>query len=173
MKTLMMVLILLVGLSSQLMAQATEVQAVPSVDLSKFLGKWYEIAVIPYFWEKGCVGTNANYSLRPDGRVDVLNICNKKTLSGKVRTGHGVAWVADTKSNAKLEVSFFWPTHAPYWVIDLGKNYEYAVTANPNRKYLWILSRTPHMSDDLYNGIVARAAAQGFDVTKLVKTLQP
>jgi apolipoprotein D and lipocalin family protein len=173
MKTFIAISILLLGLSTaEAFHRATPIRVVESIDLSKFLGKWYEIAVIPYFWERGCVATNANYSLRPDGRVDVFNICNEKNLEGKIKTGHGVA-VADPTSNAKLKVSFFEPFWANYWIIDLGKNYEYAVTANPNRKYLWILSRTPHMDERLYNEILARAFQQGFDTSKLIKTLQP
>ncbi len=153
-------------------ASTTNVQTVPSVDLTKFLGKWYEIAVIPYFFERNCTGTNANYALRADGKIDVHNICNKKSLDGKLSEARGVAVVANN-NNAKLKVSFFGPIYANYWIIDLGKNYEYAVTANPNRKYLWILSRTPRMDENTYQEIVSRAAQQGFDVSKLVRTLQP
>jgi apolipoprotein D and lipocalin family protein len=151
--------------TASLIAQAAQYppRVVPQVDAKSFMGTWYEISAFPYFFERGCSQTRANYTLRPDGRIDVLNKCIR---SGKEVSAQGIASV-DPTSSGKLSVSFFWPFSAPYWVIDIDTNYQYAITANPNRNYLWILSRTPQMDETLYQQLVAKAAALGFDVTKL------
>jgi apolipoprotein D and lipocalin family protein len=84
----------------------------------------------------------------------------------------GTAKVVDKKTNAKLKVTFFWPFYGHYWIIGLGENYEYAVVGHPDRKYLWVLSRTPEMEETLYNEILGRIKQQGYDVSKLMKTQQ-
>jgi apolipoprotein D and lipocalin family protein len=80
--------------------------------------------------------------------------------------------VVDKSTNAKLKVSFFWPFRGDYWIIELGKDYEYAVVSSPNRKYLWILSRTPKMDEALYARIVEGLRERGFDVSLLQRTEQ-
>ena len=149
-------------------------KVVPQVDLSRYMGTWYEIARFPHRFEEGCVATKATYTLREDGKVDVLNECRTESIDGPVRTVKGTAKVVDKKSNAKLKVTFFWPFYGDYWIIELGENYEYAVVGHPGRKYLWILSRTPFMDDGLYNRIVERLQKeQAYDTTKLINTVQP
>jgi apolipoprotein D and lipocalin family protein len=76
-------------------------------------------------------------------------------------------------SNAKLEVQFFWPFKGNYWIVDLGPDYEYAVVGHPARKYLWILSRTPRMDEATYQAILGRLREQGYDLSRLERTLQP
>lgn len=147
-------------------------QTVSHVDLSRYMGRWYEIASFPQWFQKGCVATTATYTLREDGDVTVLNECRDKTPDGKERNAKGKAWVVDSKSNAKLKVRFFWPFSGNYWIIDLGEKYDYAVVGHPNRKYLWILSRTPQMDPLLYGEILERLKKQHYDVTRLVKTLR-
>jgi apolipoprotein D and lipocalin family protein len=78
----------------------------------------------------------------------------------------------DKNTNAKLKVSFFWPFWGDYWIIDLGRDYEYAVVGHPGRKYLWILSRTPSMEPAAYEGVLERLRVQGYDTSRLVRTLQ-
>jgi len=147
-------------------------RTVDRVDLSRYVGTWYEIATIPASFQRGCVGVTATYALRPDGDVDVLNTCRKETLDGPVRTARGKAWSVDP-SNAKLEVQFFWPFHGDYWVIDLGPNYEYAVVGHPSREYLWVLSRTPAMDEATYQAVLSRLREQGYDLSRIVLTPQP
>ena len=118
-------------------------QVVPQVDLSRYMGTWYEIARFPHRFQEGCVATKATYALREDGKVDVLNECRTESMDGPVRTAKGTATVLDKKSNAKLKVTFFWPFYGDYWIIDLGENYEYAVVGHPGRKYLWISRARP------------------------------
>jgi apolipoprotein D and lipocalin family protein len=137
------------------------------------MGKWYDIASFPKRFQKGCVASSATYSLRKDGRVDVLNQCRDKTLDGKLRTAKGKAWVVDPKSNARLKVRFFWPFSGDYWIIDLAADYQYAVVGHPKRNYLWILSRSPQMDGAVYDGIIERLKKQHYDVRRLNRILQP
>jgi apolipoprotein D and lipocalin family protein len=147
-------------------------RTVERVDLQRYMGRWYEIATIPMSFQKGCVGVTANYSLRPDGDVDVVNTCRKETLDGPERQATAKAWSVDP-SNAKLVVRFFWPFTGDYWIIDLDPEYRWAVVGHPSRKYLWILSRTPRMDDATYEGILSRLREQAYDLSLLVKTPQP
>ena len=145
---------------------------VPYVDLKRYTGTWYEIARYPHKFQEGCVESKATYSLRDDGKIAVLNECYDNTFSGKIRSAKAKAWVIDKKTNAKLKVSFFWPFSGDYWIIDLGKNYEYAVVGHPKRKYLWILSRTKTMEEKVYKAILSRLKDEQYDTSKLIKTLQ-
>jgi apolipoprotein D and lipocalin family protein len=142
-------------------------EVVPYVELTKYLGKWYEIAHLPIRFQKGCTDTTATYTLSEDGSILVLNECIR---NGKVRQTKGKAKVVDKNIGAKLKVTFFWPFSADYWIIDLGRDYDYAVVATPNRKYLWILSRTPQMADKLYSQLIESAKSKGFIVNNLIKT---
>jgi apolipoprotein D and lipocalin family protein len=148
-------------------------QTVNHVDLNRYVGQWYEIARYEHRFQEGCVGSKASYTLRDDGKISVLNECFEETMSGKLRSAEGKAWVTDKESNAKLKVSFFWPFSGDYWIIDLGENYEYAVVGHPKRKYLWILSRRPQMDEAVYSKIIARLEKQEYDTTKLVRSDQP
>ncbi len=142
-------------------------EVVPHVELERYLGKWYDIAHLPFRFQEGCTDTTATYALAEDGRISVLNECLK---NGKVKQARGKAKIVDKNSRAKLKVSFFWPFYGDYWIIDLGRDYEYAVVGTPNRKYLWILSRTPKMDDQLFSQLVESAKSKGFDVNNLTRT---
>ncbi|NIK87810.1 apolipoprotein D and lipocalin family protein [Rhizomicrobium palustre] len=147
-------------------------KTVSHVDLNRYLGTWYEIGAIPQWFQQGCTATTATYSLRKDGQIDVLNACAKNSLDGPRDEAHGRAKVVDSATNAKLKVTFFWPFYGDYWIIELGENYDYAVIGHPSRDYFWILSRKPRMDEALYTAILARAKAQGYDITRVQKTLQ-
>ena len=142
-------------------------EVVPQVELKKYLGKWYEIAHLPFRFENDCTDITATYSLSKDGNISVLNECLK---DGKLKQARGKAKVVDKNTGAKLKVTFFWPFSADYWIIDLGKDYQYAVVGTPNRKYLWILSRTPQMDDKLFSQLNESVKSKGFDVNNLIKT---
>ena len=164
--------------AAQSQARKPELKTVPSVDLQKYAGKWYEIARYPNRFQKQCVGnTMATYNLKPNGRVEVINECLKK--DGTMDRAKGDARIVDKTTNAKLEVRFapaflsFIPVvWGDYWVIDLEKDYKYAAVGDPSRKYLWILSRTPAMDEPVYQALLRRLEAQGFDPGKLEKTTQ-
>jgi apolipoprotein D and lipocalin family protein len=147
-------------------------QTVPYVDLEKYLGKWYEIASYPQRFQKGCHCTTAEYTLSEKGFVIVENRCNRDSINGKLSFIKGKAFVERNSGNAKLKVQFFWPFKGKYWIIDLADDYSYAVVSHPNKKYLWILSRTPEMSSLVYQQVLFRLKEKGFDLTKLTITQQ-
>ncbi|PRQ02420.1 Outer membrane lipoprotein Blc precursor [Enhygromyxa salina] len=175
------IITLLVGLSTAACAgnnnggqePAPPLETVDYVDLERYAGTWYEIANFPQRFQRGCTATTATYELRADGQVKVINRCRKDSLDGREVTAKGRARVVDPSTNAKLEVSFFRPFWGDYWIIDLGPDYEYAVVGHPKREYLWILAREPTMEPEVYEGIVERLAAQGYDTARIVRTLQP
>lgn len=144
-----------------------ELETVPFVDLQRYLGKWYDIAHFTRSFQRGCTCTYAEYSLNKDGSINVVNSCRK---NGRLKVSKGKAVVKDTKTNAKLSVTFFWPFSGKYWIIDLAEDYSYAVVGHPNRKYLWILSRTKEMDETLYKAILKRIKKQGYDLNPLEKT---
>jgi apolipoprotein D and lipocalin family protein len=149
-----------------------ELEVVSSVDLSRYVGRWYEIARLPNRFEKKCVDSvTADYALRQDGKIDVINRCRK--ADGKFTTAKGKAKIVDKTTNAKLKVTFFWPFYGNYWILDLGANYEYAVVGDPSRDYLWILSRTPQMDESIYQQLLNRMAERGFDTGKMIRVTQP
>jgi apolipoprotein D and lipocalin family protein len=150
----------------------TILKTVESVDVKRYMGTWFEIAKFPQRFEKGLVGITADYTLLENGKVRVLNSGYKGDFNGKLKTIKGKAWVVDTATNAKLKVSFFWPFAGNYWILELGKDYEYAVVGEGSRKYLWILSRTPQMDEAVYNELLKRVQDKGFDISKLEKVPQ-
>lgn len=145
-------------------------KSVEAVDLTRYAGKWYEIASIPVWFQRRCAsGTHAEYTPNPDGSIRVVNTCYDK--NGKAIQVTGRATVVPGTGNAQLKVGFFGPFTGDYWVIALDKSdYSWALVGHPSRKYLWVLSRTPEISDATYEKIVAEAMLQGYDVTKLQRT---
>lgn len=144
-------------------------RVVASVDLERYAGKWHEIARLPNSFQEGCINTTATYTLKPKGRLHVLNECDKPRESGsaKHKSIEGAAHVVKGSSGAKLEVTFLWPFKGDYWILELAEDYSYAAVGSPTRNNLWILSRTPKMSEDIYEGLVSRLKADGFDTDKL------
>lgn len=162
-------LALLASLAMPACAEAP-VSSVPVLDLVRYAGKWYEIASFPMFFQRQCIGdTTAEYGLTPEGDVSVTNRC--RTESG-FDQAKGSATVVAGSGNARLKVSFFWPFRSDYWVLGLDPDYRWAVVGNPNRKYLWVLSRTPQLPKDLLDDALKAAATQGFDLTQLRYTRQ-
>src|SRR5579885_2074314 len=151
MKLNFFILIFLTMITSNVKSQ--ELQTVPQVELNKYAGKWYEIASFPQTFQKGCHCTTAEYTLSDKGYVIVENRCNRDSVNGKQSYIKGKAFVEKGSGNAKLKVQFFWPFRGKYWIIDLANDYSYAVVSHPNKKYLWILSRTPKMDELTYQQI--------------------
>ena len=147
-------------------------EVVHHVEMEKYLGTWYEIATIPAGFQKNCVAVTATYSLRKDGNIEVLNACRVGLLDGPFKSVKGKAWVVDTATNAKLKVRFFRLFTGDYWIIELDPQYRYAVVGHPSRNYLWILSRTPKINDELYSKLLARIARKGYDINRVVMTPQ-
>lgn len=160
------------GFAVALGGRKDELEVVQSVDLTRYTGRWYEIARLPNSFQKKCADTvTANYTMRENGKIEVINRCRK--ASGEYTTAKGKAKIVDKKTNAKLKVSFFWPFYGDYWILDLGPNYEYAVVGEPGRNYLWILSRSPQMDEALFQQLLQKMAAKGFNTEKMIRTSQP
>ena len=174
----------LLQITASVNAQATpaaELQAVktiPSIDVARYLGTWYEIAKFPNWFQRKCLsGTNANYQLKEDGNVKVTNRC--KVEGGEMAQVIGTARQIGGATSPKLEVRFApdWLAILPfvwgdYWVIDLDPQYQLAAVSDPRREYLWILSRTPKVNQKSYDDLLQRLVAQQFDLTQLSLTPQ-
>jgi len=157
-----------VAISFNAMAQNTnELKTVSDVELEKFLGVWFEIARFPHSFERDLVGVTATYSLKKNGNIRVLNQGYKNTLDGKVKSAKAFAKTPKPNEPGRLKVYFFWPFGADYLILDLDKDYQWALVGSSSPNYLWILSRSPQMDDGLYKSIVAKAKSLGYDISKL------
>lgn len=160
---------LVVVLNCRSIVTAGEMKVVESVDLQRYLGKWYEIATIPQRFQIGCTCVTAEYSLNPNGTIKVVNSCRK---DGKPKQIIGRAKTVPGANNAKLRVSFFRPFWGDYWVVALDTGYLWAVVSNSEGSTCWILSRSPQMDEKLYSTIVEKCRAMGIDISRLLKTPQ-
>lgn len=147
-------------------------RTVSHVDLPRYMGDWYIIANIPYSLENGKVATKDRYTLRPDGKIDNAFVFHRKTFDAPEKQWNALAWVHDKNTNAEWRVQFFWPLSIPYLIIDLDKDYQWSVVGYPSRNLGWVLSRKPVMDEAVYQGILKRLAAQGYDPKKFVKVPQ-
>jgi len=144
------------------------VSPVDGFKLEKYLGQWYEIARLDHSFERGLSRVTANYSLREDGGVRVLN----RGYSEKERSwkdAEGKAYFVQRPDQGYLKVSFFGPFYGSYVVFELDhENYQYSIVSGPDKSYLWILARNPVMKKDLRDRLVAAAEKRGFDTSKLI-----
>jgi apolipoprotein D and lipocalin family protein len=150
-------------------AHAPELPVVSHVDAGRYMGRWYEIGFIPHWFERGCFDTTATYAARSDSRIDVANECLR---DGKPHRATAQAWHNGPGSDGKFKVRFFWPFTAPYWVIALDPDYQWAMVGHPSRHYLWILSRTPHLDRKIYDTLIQKAAALGYNTAEIQLTPQ-
>jgi apolipoprotein D and lipocalin family protein len=141
---------------------------VPVLDAERYLGRWYEVARYQHSFEKTLVGATAEYALRNDGKISVLNSGFKKTLDGKYTDIKAVAWIPDSTVPGALKVKFFGLFTADYLVFGLdAENYRWALVGANDRKFLWFLSRTPEVEPALFEKMKEIATAQGYDLSKL------
>lgn len=145
-------------------------QPAKGVEIDRYLGRWYEIARYEQSFQKGCEAVTADYSLRPDGSIDVLNRCRK--ADGTCRGARGLAKVV-SESGAKLKVSFFGPFYGDYWVLDRADDYSWSIVGDPSGRYLWILARDATPPAPVIQELVDRAKTLGYDTSLLIRTSQP
>jgi len=172
-RTALFLLLVVSGFTAIVLAETrtADLPTVSRVDLARYMGRWFAIAKYPTRFERECErDVTATYSRLENGELEVVNACIQ--ADGKLRVSKGRAKRADENNPAKLKVTFFWPFYVDYWIIDLDPQYRWAVVGEPRRKYLWILSRTPHMDPALYQEITARLASKGYDASKLVPMKQ-
>lgn len=142
------------------------IEPVKELDLERYLGQWFEIARLDHSFERGLTNVTANYQLRDDGGVRVVNR-GWSVKKSKWQEAEGVAYRVD-EIKGHLKVSFFGPFYGAYVVFELGENYDYAFVTGPNRQYLWLLARTPKVSDKLLSRFKQVVETNGFDLSDLV-----
>lgn len=158
-------------------ARAEPLETIPSLDVPRYMGTWYEITKYPNWFQKKCVSdTSANYSIQADGTIRVVNRCRKS--DGQWEEAIGQAVQDGSQNSPKLRVRFApsWLSFLPwvwgnYWVIDLDSAYTLVAVGEPTREYLWVLSRTPNVDATAYQTLLARLQAKGFDLGKLERPI--
>ena len=165
-------------LTCQAVAQSPAVTTIASLDVSRYMGTWYEIAKFPNRFQRQCIAnTRAHYLSQSDGSVQVLNSCT--IADGRTIDALGLAKQVGSANSPKLQVRFApaWLGWLPYvwgdyWVIDLDADYQIAAVSDSQREYLWILSRTPQINPQAYEDLLQRLKVQNFDVDRLERTVQ-
>lgn len=142
------------------------------LDLAKYSGVWYEIYRLPMRAELNLVNVTATYSLRHDGKIDVLNQGYKYNPDGKHKTARALAWRPNEKNSFELKVRFFGLFNSSYVVRALDEGYNWAIVSTRNAKYAWILSRTPQLNEDIEKDLLSLAQSFNIDTRKFHKTLQ-
>ena len=153
------------------MPRVPPLETVAFVDVERYMGKWYEIASYPTFFNRRCTATTAEYTLQDDGTVRVVNECRIGDPSGRVDRIEGTARVVNQETNAELKVSFSFFAKGDYWIIDLDEDYQWAVVGDPGRLTLFILNRTPTLDDQVYQDILSRVRARCYDPEYLTLTV--
>ena len=133
------------------------------IEVERYLGRWHEAARLPNRFERGCVAATAEYGLREDGLISVLNTCIEE--GGETRDAKGRARIV---GEGKLEVSFFGPFWGDYWVLDRAEDYSWSLVGEPEGRYLWVLTRAERVTPVERAAFEARLSALGYDVSKLV-----
>ncbi len=163
-------LLLLIGLSSTACSSGNKSEintsTVKELDLKRFMGKWYEIARYDHRFEEGMTHVTAEYSLLPNGKIEVIN---RGIQNGKLKEIIGKARQTDPKHYpGRLEVSFFLWFYSPYYILDLGKDYQYALIGSDTDNYMWILSRSPQLPEETMNKLLNELKQRGYDTSRLI-----
>jgi len=175
---LLPIFVLMVVISLPALTQRS-LDVVPSVNLERYCGVWYEIARLPNSFQEKCAGSvTATYTLLDNGQIKVVNLCQKE--NGEIVEAEGRAKVASKdEPNTKLKVRFapailsFLPfVWGNYWILELDSAYTYAVIGEPKREYLWILSRTPRIDEEIFQNLLNKVKEKGYDVSEIIRTKQ-
>lgn len=167
-RSLAALLVVLLGAGCSTMSKTKpNLTTVPSVDLDRYLGRWYVIAHTPNFLEKGKVGAADNYARRPDGKLDANYSFRKGSLDAPEQEWKGVGTIVNPKTNAEWKVQLLWPFSAEYLILELDPGYHWAVVASRGGKWLWILARETSLAPAAYADLQQRIAARGLDAKNL------
>ena len=153
-------------------AEEAEMETVEYVDLEKFMGPWYVIANIPTFLEKGAHNAIETYALNDDGTIATNFKFRKNGFDGKRKEYNPKAWVLDMDTNARWGMRFVWPIKADYRIVWLDEDYSTTVIARQDLDYVWIMARTPTISDNEYERLVSFVESIGYDITQIERVPQ-
>ena len=168
-RTLNWFAIIILTMSGLMSCKSTrELPTVQSLDFEKYAGHWYEIARLPNSFEAGLERVTANYTIKKNGRIAILNK-GFSVNKGEYKSAKGTAWLPNVSHQGRLKVRFFWPFSSDYYVIALDKDYHYVLVGTPSRKYLWILSRTKELDSAIYLKLLSTAKRNGFAVENLIE----
>lgn len=170
-KTIISLLVVFLNTVCAAVPKTSIIPTVKDFTLEKYLGTWFEIARMPHKFEKNLQNVTATYTLRDDGKIQVLNK-GFNTKKNKWTEAIGKAWIPDDSIPAELKVSFFWPFSAAYRIIYLEDDYSLAIVTSSKFNYFWILSRTSQISQEYYDQLIQKAAEWGFDISKIIKVEQ-
>ena len=162
----LMMVMLLAACASPGARERPPLEPAPSVDLPRFMGTWYVIAHVPYFFEKGKVATRDEYRLRPDGRID-NDFVFKKRFGEEDRRWRGISTVVPGSNGARWKVQFVWPFSTELVVVHVDEDYQGAALATPDRKLAWVLGREPTMDGARLDALVATLVERGVDASTL------
>lgn len=162
---------LLSGMALLAAGKKSSLPVAPGVELTRYQGKWYEVARLPNRFQRSCRSdVTAEYTLQQNGSIKVVNRC--RDAKGQIKQVKGTARPATNGPQTKLKVTFFWPFSGDYWILDLDTDYRWALVGTPDRKYLWVLSRTPALEERIYTSILHKAQELGFDTGAVIRTCQ-
>ena len=147
---------------------SNDLPTVEQVDINRYAGLWYEIARLPNSFEKGLECVTANYSLKANGKLEVLNK-GYSLKKGAFKSSKGTAWRPNENYQGRLKVSFFWPFAGDYYIIALDKEYTHVLVGDPSRKYLWVLARTKDLDESIYSELLEKARGHGFNTAKVMR----
>ncbi len=150
----------------------TEIPLVKQVDITKFMGDWYVIAVIPTAIETEAYNPIENYKLNDDGTIATTFTFNKSSFDGKAKKYQPKGFVRPESGNALWGMQFIWPIKAEYRIAYLDESYQTTIIARNARDYVWLMARTPQISDAEYNKLTALIKDWGYDMSKLIKVPQ-
>ena len=153
-------------------SDAPEMQTVDYVDLERFMGPWYVIANIPTFLEKGAHNAVETYRLNDDGTIGTTFTFNKDGFDGEQREYNPKGFIVDTETNALWGMRFVWPIKADYRIVYLDDDYTQTIIGRQKRDFVWIMARTPTISDETYDELVDRVAKLGYDTSQLRRVPQ-
>jgi len=168
-----MILLIAISCSNHIPMKSIDTSTVDTLNLDRYLGRWYEIARFPHSFEKDLEGVTATYSLRKDGKIRVVNQGFKGSLDGKRSKAVGRAKIPDPSKPGRLKVSFFLFFYADYLVMELDEDYQWAMIGSSSPMFFWILSRTPQMEEEVYKMLLEKARERGYDLDPLVRVQQP
>ena len=153
-------------------SKGPEMKTVDYVDLDRFMGDWYVIANIPTFLEKGAHNAVETYALNDDGTIATTFVFRDGGFDGEQKRYTPKGFVRDDGTNAHWGMRFIWPIKADYRIVYLSEDYSQTIIARQKRDFLWIMARTPEISDEDYNGLIDFAASIGYDVGKIERVPQ-